>query len=81
MLAQHFCQECHWKEKVGPRQSSHRWFTCSCKFPKVRPRQLLQVFKGAYGGARGQLAGLVTMTELRCARAVFTKHDTPGNLQ
>ena len=58
---------------------------------KIRPRQLLQVLTGAYGltegtrrwhlRARGWLAGSVTMTEPRCDRAVWTKHDSAGKLR
>ena len=41
----------------------------SSRWPFVTPGRLLQVLMGA-----------VTMTELRCARAVLTKHDFDGKL-
>ena len=52
---------------------------------EIRLGQLLQIQKGAYGStegptlrflrARERLTGPVCLTELRCARAVFAKHD------
>ena len=77
-----FCRECHLK--VDSRVSSERVLLTVRRFPEVRPREPLHILEGAfalteasrlsYARARVRLAGLVTMTDLRCVRAMFTKH-------
>ena len=85
------CQECHSQSRFYVTTPSDDGSPAVGKFPKLSPRQPLQVLRSACGltesprlwslRARGRLTGPETLTELRCARAVLTKNDSAGKLR
>ena len=57
-------------------------FQLLANFPKVRPPAVtISEWRVRFSeSSRARLTGPVAMTELRCARAVVTKHDSTSEL-